>query len=107
MLTLQPHISHQFDAEIWRLEIDETTANLLLEIRNEAEKLVSFASINLRTGKLNFKDYTLPERWLAGIEAAYNGVLLLHNYQSAAVPVHKAVIAVDEQTGETLWSNYT
>ncbi|RYY37117.1 MAG: DUF4905 domain-containing protein [Sphingobacteriaceae bacterium] len=107
MLTLQPNITHQFNAEIWRIEIDETTANLLLEIRNQTEKQVSFASINLDTGILNFEGYTLPERWLAGIETTYKGVLLLHNYQSAAAPVHKAVIAIDENSGEMLWSNYT
>ncbi|RVU03077.1 DUF4905 domain-containing protein [Mucilaginibacter limnophilus] len=107
MLSVYPDITKKFEGEIWRLEIDDKTNNLLLEIRNEADKQVSFASLNIETGKVNFEDFTLDERWLAGLESAYKGVLLLHNYESANAPVHKAVIAIDEQTGETLWSNYT
>ena len=107
MTAPRPFIHQKFNGEIWRLEIDEATATLLLEIRNESEKLVSYASVNLNSGKLNFSDYTTPERWLTGIETAYNGVLLLHNYQSENGPAHKAITAVDAITAETLWNNYT
>lgn len=100
-------ISQNFSSPVWRMEIDQQTATILLEIRNEADKHVSFASVDLHSGKVNFKDLTTPERWLTGIEAAFNGVLLLHNYQSANGPVHKAITAVDVHTGEVLWSNYS
>jgi hypothetical protein len=40
------------------------------------------------------------------MEAAYNNVLLLHNYESPGTPAHKGVIAIDGITGETLWSDY-
>src|ERR1700748_3527597 len=103
---LQPYINQQFYSAIWRLEVDELSDNIFAELRDDAEKQVTFTSINLQTGKLNFNGLTTPERWLTGIEAAYDGVLLLHNYQSASGPAHKGLLGIDALTGETLWSNY-
>jgi hypothetical protein len=103
---LQPHISQKFDGTVWRMEIDAITATLFAEIRNEADKQVSFASVNLASGKINFTQLTIDERWLTGMEAAYNGVLLLHNYELPGSPAHKGIIAVDGETGQVLWSDY-
>jgi len=107
MTLLSPFVNEQFNGIIWRLEIDSLSSTVFAEVRNIEEKTVSFASVNLLTGKINFKNLTTPERWLTGIDAAYDGVLLIHNYQSENSPVHKGNIAVDAVTGETLWSNYT
>ena len=105
-MNLIPQVTQQFNGIIWRMEVDPITATLFLEIRNEQDKLVSFASVNLPSGHINFKDLINDERWLTGMEAAYNGVLLLHHYQSAGSPTHKGLIAIDAQTGQTLWSDY-
>ena len=103
---LAPHVTQQFNGIIWRMEIDPINGTLFLEIRNEQEKLVSFSSVNLSTGSINFKDFIKDERWLTGIEAAYNGVLLLHNYQSAGSPTHKGLTGIDAKSGQTLWADY-
>ncbi len=102
-----PVINEHLNGIIWRLEIDKITNTLCLEVRNKEDRQVSFASIDLLKGIVNFKGLTTPERWLTGMEAVDNGVLLLHHYQSEKSPVHKAIIAVDIVTGSTLWSNYT
>lgn len=107
MMPLQPFISEQFAGTIWRMEVDELNETLFVEVRNNEDKQVSFTAISLVNGEVYFKDLTTPERWLTGIEAAYGGVLLLHNYQSEAGPAHRGVIAIDGKSGETLWSNYT
>jgi len=105
-MTIFPSISQQFDGVIWRMEIDELTETVFVEIRNSEEKKVSFGAIDLLNGKAFFKDLTTSERWHTGIEAAYDGVLLLHFYQSETGPTHKGIIAIDAHTGATLWSNY-
>jgi len=102
-----PVISQQFNGAIWHMEIDGLSDTLFIEVRNNEEKQVSFASVDLKTGKTWFTDFVSPERWLTGIEAAYDGVLLLHNYQSETGPAHKGLVAIDAQTAEILWSNYT
>ena len=107
MTALLPFINQQFNGAIWRLEIDSLGNIVFAEVRNSEEKTVSFSAIDLTTGQLNFNQLTLPERWLAGIETAYNGVLLLHGYESASSPVHKGIIAIDAVSGHTLWTNYT
>ncbi len=98
-------INQQLSGTIWRLEIDSLSDTIFLETRT-ADKQVSFSSINLVNSKINFEDYTSEERWLTGIEASYDGVLLLHNYQSDNTPVHKGLTAIDENA-QVLWSNYT
>jgi hypothetical protein len=98
-------IDQQFTGVIWRLEIDSLTDTVFIETRS-ADKQVSFSSLNLATGAINFTDYTTPERWLTGIEAAHDGMLLLHNYQSENTPTHKGITAINA-TGEVSWSNYT
>lgn len=107
MTSMNPYISARFNGDIWRMEIDELSNILFVEIRNGEDKQVSFASINLQTGHVNFKDLTSPERWLTGIEAGFDGVLLLYHYQTETGPVHKGIVAIDGVSGEMLWSNYT
>ena len=107
MTKVLPFIDEQLNGIIWRIEIDELSNTLFLEVRNTEDREASFTSFDLTTGKVNFKQLTLPEKWLTGIEAAYNGILLLHHYQSATSPVHKAIVAVNGQNATTLWSNYT
>ena len=107
MTKVLPFIDEQLNGIIWRIEIDGLSNTLFLEVRNTEDREVSFASFDLTTGKVNFKQFTQPEKWLTGLEAAYDGVLLLHHYQSATSPVHKAIVAINGHNATTLWSNYT
>lgn len=107
MKTLLPYINYQFKSAVWRFEIDPTGDTLFAEIRDNSNKKVSFSSINLESGDIYFEDLQTEERWLTGIETAYEGVLLLHNYQSENGPVHKGLTAIDGKTGKIVWSNYT
>jgi len=96
----------QFTGDIWRMEIDELSDTLFLETRDHTDKKVQFGAINLPAGNILFKDLGIPERWLTGIEAAYDDVLLLHFYQTETGPAHKGLMAIDAQTGETIWTDY-
>jgi hypothetical protein len=105
MTMLLPFINQQFSGVIWRMEIDSLSDTIFLEIRT-ADKQVSFSSLSLTTGLTNFTGYTTPERWLTGIEGAYDGIMLLHNYQSENTPAHKGITAINSK-GEVSWGNYT
>jgi hypothetical protein len=105
MTMLLPIISKQLNGAIWRMEIDGITDTIFLEVRT-TDRQVSFTSLNLQTGLVKLDDYITPERWLTGIEGAYNDILLLHSYQSENSPTHKGITAIDK-AGEVLWSNYT
>jgi hypothetical protein len=99
-------ISHQFSSPVWRLEIDTQKDTILAEIRDQSEKKVCFASISLSNGQVYFEGLETEERWLTGLEAAYDGVILLHNYQSDAGPAHKGLRALDSSSGKRLWHNF-
>jgi len=100
-----PFISKQFKGHIWRMDIDEMSDTIYLEIRAGENKLVSFAAVDLASGITKFEDVMLPERWLSGIETAFNNVLLLHGYQAENAPVHRGLTAIAAD-GSVLWSNY-
>ncbi len=106
MKMLLPFITETFLGVIWRMEIDSLSETIFMEIRDTDDKKVSFASIDLLSGKTNYTGVTTPERWLTGMEAAYDAILLLHNYQSEGAPVHKGIIAIDNKA-TICWSNYT
>ncbi len=101
-----PFFSKQFNGIIWRMEIDEGTDIVYLEIRHPEDKLVTFAAVNLASEVTQFENITTPERWLTGIESAFGGVLLLHGYQGENAPVHKGLTAIGTN-GKILWSNYS
>jgi hypothetical protein len=105
-MPVQSIINETFHGAIWRMEIDEITETIFIEVRDSDDKKVHFGAVSLVTGNVLFKDITTPERWLTGIEAAYDGVLLLHFYQTDTGPAHKGLMAIDAGTGEVLWSNY-
>lgn len=101
-----PYINYQFKSSVWRLEIDALSEMIFVEVREPADKKVYFSSISLDNGHVFFEELQTEERWLTGIETAYDGVLLLHNYQSEAGPAHKGLIAVNGTNGHIIWSNY-
>jgi hypothetical protein len=106
MTELRLLIAEHFNGEIWRMEIDHMSHTLFAEIRNSEDRKVSFAAISLASGKTYFKNHTVDETWLTGIETAYNEVLLLHYYQTAAGPTHKGLAAIEASTGNLLWHNF-
>lgn len=106
MTQLKLLIAEHFGGEIWRMEIDHLSHTLFAEIRNNEDRKVSFAAISLVSGKTYFKNYTVDERWLTGIETAYDGILLLHYYQTAASPAHKGLAAIEATTGKLVWNNF-
>jgi len=105
-MLLQPYISQRFNGQIWKFVIDEQAGLLFAEIRSAETREVSFASIDLTTGKLDFDNLSLPEKWLTGLEGSFDGIMLLHGFQSAQSPIHKGIYAFDGQNGSLLWSNY-
>ncbi|WP_342647880.1 DUF4905 domain-containing protein [Mucilaginibacter sp. CSA2-8R] len=106
MTQLKLVIAEHFAGEIWRMEIDSVSHIIFIETRSKEDRKVSFASLDLSTGKTHFKDYTVDESWLTGIESAFNGVLLLHYYQATGSPAHKGLAAIQAHSGDLLWNNF-
>ena len=106
MTQLKLVIAEHFAGEIWRMEIDPVSHILFVEARSNEDRKVNFAGLDLSNGKTYFKDHTIDESWLTGIESAFDGVLLLHYYQATGSPVHKGLAALEGRSGNILWSNF-
>ncbi len=106
MPQVTPYIDEHFDGQIWKLDIDGNGDLLLLEIRNAANKEVSFAAISLTTGKTNFKNLVQRETWLSGLSGGYNGIVFLHGFEAAQSPNRKGITAIAGISGAPLWSNF-
>ncbi len=103
---VKPYINYQFSSPVWRMEIDSLSQLIFLEVREPGDKKVYFSAVSLDDGLVYFDGLQTEERWMTGIEAAYDGVLLLHQYQSEAGPAHKGLMAIEGCSGRTIWSNY-
>ena len=99
-------IAEHFDAPVWRLEVDGLTDTLFAEIRDVTHRQVDFAAINLRNAETNFKSFKTDETWLTGMESSYDGVLLIHFFETQNGPAHKGLAAIDGTNGQLLWSNF-
>jgi hypothetical protein len=105
-MSITPILYEKFAGDIWRMEIDDTRGILFIETRNSADRQVYFNSIDLENCEVLFRNFAVPEKWLTGIEAAYDGVLLLHFYENESGPTHRGLVAIDGKTGAQLWSNF-
>jgi hypothetical protein len=106
MTQLKLVIAEHFAGEIWRMEIDPVSHILMVETRSKEDRKVSFAGLDLSSGVTYFKNHTVDESWLTGIESAFDGVLLLHYYQATGSPAHKGLAAIEAHSGNVLWNNF-
>ncbi len=89
---------------IWRV-VPTGLGRLICESRDEQEKRTRFSCIDQSSGKQLWRDVSFGEQWWIGIEAVQSGVLLLHKFAQPDMPEHRSIIAVDIETGSTLWQN--
>ncbi len=50
-------------------------------------------------------DFQSWQSWWIGVEGVFDDVVILHEYARPDLPAHKKIIAVDINTGKTLWRN--
>jgi hypothetical protein len=107
MIPLKPYLQQPLKGQIWRMLIDSYEQLLYIETRDAENRLAVFWGFDLSNGTTAFSNLSLDEKWLTGMDGCFNGVLFLHGYQSAQSPVHKGIIAIEGNTGNILWQNYT
>lgn len=89
---------------IWRVFPNHQNY-ITVEVRNVIDKVVSFHCLDALTGLSKWDNINLSETWWIGIEGIFGDVVILHEYERPDLPAHKNIIAVDINTGKTLWSN--
>lgn len=104
--TLKQLFQEKFKGVIWKVVADPHELFLTLEIRDPAEKQVTFACLDINAGILLWKDLKTPESWLHSLVAAYKGISFIQGYASGHLPMPLGIIAIKSKTGVILWENY-
>jgi hypothetical protein len=95
-----------FDGTIWNILPDEAQQRLLIETRNADLQQAEVYSLDLQKEEL-LPLLPLPAgiHWWLGLEAACEGIAILHTYANEQDPGHTGVYGYDMGTGEALWQN--
>lgn len=89
---------------IWKI-IPADPGLIVGEERDLAGKTVSYFCVALDDGRVKWQGKRLAESWWTGIESVHRGILFIHEYPVPSMPDHKKILAIDTQTGDTLWEN--
>lgn len=82
---------------------DGKNRRLFLEIRNAADKTVSFSALNLQNNQWLWKDLVFEEPWWISLRAIEGDILLFTIYTDANNPDKKSVLAYHVVKKEIAW----
>lgn len=90
-------------ARIWMLRPDPFSRRLVLELRKEEEKEVSFAVVSDAGDSISILDEIQQDNWWTGLEDFREGTVWLHGYEEQGLPLHQGLCGYDSNSGELLW----
>jgi hypothetical protein len=96
-------ISFPFKGIIWKLSLDISEKLLVLELRNEEDRSVNFAGVDLIKKSLVWQDVKVETSWWTGLEEAAEGRVYLHNYKDPQNPEHEGIIVLNGRNGKEIW----
>lgn len=100
------HLKYQipFEGLVWRIVPDVDNNFVLIEIRQEKTKTVSFISLNITSGKMVLLESpALSLDWWSGISSVISGKAILHRYPQTDVPEPMGMYVFDLQSGKNDW----
>lgn len=96
--------SYQFNADIWRIELDVAKEQLALELRDGEAMEVRFALIALAEPSLRWDDLEFDAGWWTGLSGIHEGYMLFYTYEDQQNPELKNVFVVDIENKEVSWA---
>jgi hypothetical protein len=76
---------------------------LLVEVRDEINRRVSFSALNYGTNSFLWEDFVFDDSWWTSLLAAQGSILLIHTYTNPDNPDAKTLHALDLSTRQPLW----
>lgn|GEM_PF-638838 len=100
------NFSHTFGGMVWNLVAVPGQPVLLLEVRDQEAKKVSFSALNFQANTFLWRDRTLEEPWWVNLSAAATSEILFTVYTDTNNPDKKSVVACALQDlGIRWWKN--
>ena len=99
------NFSHVFEGIVWNTLVSPENDVLLLEVRNNEKKQVTFSALECRTGKFLWRDVIFDEPWWVSLGATSNNIVLFTIYLETNNPDKKGVFAYHLLDGKIVWWN--
>lgn len=103
--SLEFNFSSSFTGTVWKMVALPPEDLLLLEIRDEDNRQVSFFALHYSSNTFLWKDLKPDDSWWSGLLAAYKSVFLVQNYTNQDNPDATKIIAFDVHSSKFLWEH--
>ncbi len=103
---LKQVFSEKFKGLIWKIRIHENNEYMAIESRHLESRNVVFTVLDLKTGKIFFKERTYLEPMNLNLAYAAQENLILTINEHAESPESKGLISINILNGEILWERY-
>jgi len=101
---LRKIIQYPTKGQIWKVIPDFLSPYLLLEIRWDGKREVSFTGIDFAKSKLLWDNFQLAEKWWVGVSALSGGVVYFYQYADEQYPQPKDIWVVDLKRKKQVWN---
>lgn len=95
--------SHTFTQTIWRILPHPSHDLWVVELRNPAERLVSWALLDPESGVVRWTEAPSATDWWTSLVAFGEEYVFLHNYRFPDVPEPTDLLAVSAMDGQLQW----
>ncbi len=89
-------IEETFAGKIWNTAFYQDT--MVLEVRDESKREVSFSALNLKSGEVLWRDFRPEKSWWLGLVGVFGNHLILHKYSTQQKPEPLGVILINIET---------
>lgn len=100
---LDLNFSVSFDGVIWNMAALPSKKLLILEIRREQRRQVTFSAWNYAENSFLWQDQPLGDAWWSGLVGAEQQVLLVQQFDATGRPDNRLLSAFHVETHQLLW----
>lgn len=97
------NFSKTFEGVIWNIMDMPGKELLILEIRDERSRTVTFSAFQYQKQYFLWQDLALEEPWWISLSGSSGGMLLFQIYDDMQNPEHKTLLAVHAETRQVSW----
>lgn len=97
--------SHRFNGSVWNIVAVSEQQLLILEIRDQTTKSVSFDALDVATGNFLWRELRLEESWWVNLTAATGDTMLFTIYLEQQNPDKKGILAYHLRKPAMRWWN--
>ncbi|MDQ3395492.1 MAG: DUF4905 domain-containing protein [Bacteroidota bacterium] len=99
------NFAFKFKGSIWKMLLDDNEQLLVLEIRDNQNRICSFATIDLIKNELLWKDHKFSETWWIGVSAVKARSILFYIYLDEQNPVPESYFLFSIDKKSVIWES--